>query len=121
MESLRIVVAYCRVSTLEQKRKGYGIDIQILDVTLFAGRHGLFVRRFYKDEAQSGVAEGRQAQRRLLRDCRRGMVGTVVLLRLIAYRARYATQRISSTSSISSAYTSLSPTCRRTTLATAKT
>src|SRR6266849_3106805 len=79
MEIKNPVVAYCRVSTLEQKRRGYGIDIQIRDVTVFAERLGVFVERFYKDEAQSGVAEKRRALRRLLRDCRRGVVGTVVL------------------------------------------
>src|SRR5206468_797767 len=38
------VGAYCRVSTLEQKRRGYGIDIQTRDLTLFAERQGLFIR-----------------------------------------------------------------------------
>lgn len=73
------VVAYCRVSTLEQKRRGHGIDIQIRDVTLFAERRGLFVRKFYRDEGESGVAEDRKALRRLLRDCRSGQVGAVIL------------------------------------------
>src|SRR6266851_1152093 len=80
MEALRAVVAYCRVSTLEQKRKGYGIDIQIRDVTLCGERLGFLIQRFYKDEAQSGVAEKRRALRRLLRDCRRGLVGTIIRL-----------------------------------------
>lgn len=53
-----MVTAYCRVSTLEQKKNGYGIDIQIRDATLCAEKHGLLVERFYKDEAESG--EGRQ-------------------------------------------------------------
>jgi DNA invertase Pin-like site-specific DNA recombinase len=73
------VVAYCRVSTLEQKRRGYGIDIQIRDVTVFAERQGLFVQHFYKDLAASGVAEDRKDLRRLLRDCRAGRVGAVIL------------------------------------------
>ena len=37
-----IVAAYCRVSTLEQKRRGYGIDIQVRDVT-FLRRAGDFL------------------------------------------------------------------------------
>lgn len=73
------VVAYCRVSTLEKRRQGYGIDIQIRDVTVFAERQGLFVRRFYKDEAESGVAEDRKELRKLLRDCRTGRIGTVII------------------------------------------
>jgi site-specific DNA recombinase len=79
MEQEKATVAYCRVSTLEQKRRGYGIDIQIRDVTLFAQGQGLFVRRFYRDEAESGVAQDRTGLRRLLRDCRAGRVGTVII------------------------------------------
>jgi DNA invertase Pin-like site-specific DNA recombinase len=73
------VVAYCRVSTLEQKRRGYGIEIQIRDLALFAEHQELFIQRVYKDEAESGVAANRRALRRLLRDCRAGRVGTVVI------------------------------------------
>jgi len=79
MERKKPVVAYCRVSTLEQKQRGYGIDIQIRDLTLFAERQGLFVRRFYRDEAESGVKEHRQELRQLLKDCRARRVGIVIL------------------------------------------
>ena len=79
MERKKTVVAYCRVSTLEQKQRGYGIDIQIRDLTLFAERQGLFVRRFYRDEAESGVKEHRQELRQLLKDCRARRVGIVIL------------------------------------------
>ena len=72
-------MAYCRVSTLEQKKKGHGIDIQIRDVTLFADRHGLKVERFYKDEGESGVKEDRKALRQLMRACRNGRIDAVVL------------------------------------------
>ena len=73
------MVAYCRVSTLEQKRRGYGIDIQVRDVQAFAERQGLLVARFYRDEAESGIKEDRKQLRRLLRDCRAGRVGSVIL------------------------------------------
>jgi DNA invertase Pin-like site-specific DNA recombinase len=79
MESARPVVAYCRVSTLEQKRRGYGIDIQVRDVQAFAERQGLAVVRFYRDEAESGAKEDRKQLRQLLRDCRGGRVGSVIL------------------------------------------
>ena len=75
----RPVVAYCRVSTLEQKRRGYGIDIQVRDVQVFAERQGLLVEHFYRDEAESGIKEDRKQLRRLLRDCRVGRVGSVIL------------------------------------------
>ena len=73
------VVAYCRVSTLEQKKKGYGIDIQIRDVTRFAEREGLFVDRFYKDEGVSGTSEKRRGLRKLLTDCKKREIGTVII------------------------------------------
>ena len=79
MDKSGSVAGYCRVSTLEQKRKGFGIDIQMRDVSMFADRQGLLVERFYKDEAKSGVSEHRRALTRLLRDCRHGHVRTVIL------------------------------------------
>lgn len=79
MDGEKLTVAYCRVSTLEQKRRGYGIDIQVGDVTRFGEGVGILIDRFYKDEAQSGVVENRRALLQLLRDCRRGVVGAVVL------------------------------------------
>src|SRR5437868_4637047 len=79
MEHQKSAVAYCRVSTLEQKRRGYGIDIQFREVTLFAERQGITVRQCYRDEAESGIKENRRALRRLLRDCRGGRVGIVIL------------------------------------------
>ena len=79
MDRKKPAVAYCRVSTLEQRRQGYGIEIQIRDVTLFAERQGLFIRRFYKDEAESGVAEDRKGLQRLLKDCQAGRVGTIII------------------------------------------
>jgi site-specific DNA recombinase len=73
------VVAYCRVSTLEQKKKGHGIDIQIRDVTLFAERHSLLVEKFYKDEGESGVKEDRKALRALMRACKNNRVECIIL------------------------------------------
>jgi site-specific DNA recombinase len=79
MEIDRPMVAYCCVSTLEQKRRGYGIEIQIRDVQAFAERQGLLVVRFYRDEAESGIKEDRKQLRRLLEDCRASRVGSVIL------------------------------------------
>lgn len=73
------IVAYCRVSTLEQKKRGHGIDIQIRDVTLFAERHGLLVEKFYKDEGESGAKEDRTALRQLMRDCNNNKVESIIL------------------------------------------
>lgn len=79
MEEPRAAAAYCRVSTLEQKRRGHGIKIQIRDVRAFADRQGLILRAIYRDEAVSGVKENRKDLRRLLRDCRKGRVRIVVI------------------------------------------
>jgi site-specific DNA recombinase len=79
MQRKKLVVAYCRVSTFEQKRHGHGIGIQVRDVTLFAERAGLFVDRLYKDEAASGVTEDRKGLQRLLRDCETGKISKLIL------------------------------------------
>ncbi len=73
------VVAYCRVSTLEQKKNGYGIDIQIRDATLCSERHGVLIEKFYTDEGESGVKEKRPALKRLMRDCKAGRIKIVIL------------------------------------------
>ena len=73
------VVAYCRVSTLEQKKKGHGIDIQFRDVSAFAERHGLRIEKFYKDEGESGVKEDRKALRALMRACKNNRIEAIIL------------------------------------------
>jgi site-specific DNA recombinase len=73
------VAAYCRVSTLEQKKKGLGMDIQIRDVRSFAEDQNLVINRFYPDEAQSGTVENRIQLGRLLRACKRGEISTVII------------------------------------------
>ena len=74
-----MVAAYCRVSTLEQKKNGLGLEIQIRDVTLFAQAQGLFIDQFYRDEGESGVLEDRPQLKRLLRECRLHHVGAVII------------------------------------------
>ncbi len=79
MEDTKAVVAYCRVSTLEQRKNGHGIDIQLRDVRRFAENLGLCVHHFYRDEGESGVREDRRQLRRLLRHCKAGRVGTLII------------------------------------------
>src|SRR5438105_4099882 len=79
MATTKQVAAYCRVSTLEQKKKGLGMDIQVRDVTSFAEVQHLVIDRFYRDEAQSGAAENRRQLNKLLRACERGEVATVII------------------------------------------
>lgn len=79
MEGKKLVAAYCRVSTLEQKKNGLGLEIQIRDSTLFAQAQGLFIDQFYRDEGESGVLEDRPQLKRLLHECRLHRVGTVII------------------------------------------
>lgn len=48
-------------------------------MTLFAERQGLCVRQFYRDEAESGAKEHRKELKKLLKDCRAGRVGIVII------------------------------------------
>lgn len=79
MEKKNLVAAYCRVSTLEQKKKGYGIDIQKRDIEKYAENLGLLVDFYYLDEAKSGVSERRTALNKLVRNCKSGDVGTIIV------------------------------------------
>jgi len=79
MATTKQVAAYCRVSTLEQKKHGQGMDIQIRDVMSFAENQQMAIDRFFRDEAQSGAAEHRKQLRKLLRACERGEIGAVII------------------------------------------
>ena len=79
MEAKKLVVAYCRVSTLEQKKNGLGLEIQVRDATLFANDRGLSIDRFYRDEGESGVLEHRPELKRLLHQCRLRRVGILII------------------------------------------
>src|SRR5438046_53476 len=73
------VVAYCRVSTLEQKKKGLGMEIQIRDVMAFAEGRKLAIDRIYPDKAESGALENRRELNRLLRACERGEIEAIII------------------------------------------
>jgi len=76
------IVGYCRVSTLEQKKKGYGIDIQMRDIERYAEIFRLDVENFYVDDAKSGVSEDRTRLRQLIRDCKAGKVKAIIVASL---------------------------------------
>src|ERR1051326_4851024 len=79
MDRKKLIVAYCRVSTLEQKKKGLGMDIQIRDVNAFAGAKNLRIDRVYPDKAQSGASENRTELQKLLRTCESGKIAAVII------------------------------------------
>ena len=72
------VAAYCRVSTMEQK-KGLGMDVQIRDVTACAIEHGFLIDVLFRDEGESGAAENRKQLNRLRRACKRGEIGVLII------------------------------------------
>ena len=82
MEQTKVVAGYCRVSTLEQKKKGYGIDIQMREIGTCTEALGLSVDEYYVDEARSGVTENRKALKRLLKDCKAGRVEEIIVASL---------------------------------------
>ncbi len=79
MEKKKIVAAYCRVSTLEQKKKGYGIDIQKRDIEWYAETFKMPIDNYYVDEARSGISERRTALNRLVKDCKAGLVRAIII------------------------------------------
>jgi site-specific DNA recombinase len=79
MDQGKRVVAYVRVSTSEQERRGYGIRIQRREIRAFAERQKLTIARTYADKAETGVVEDRKELQRLLRDCERGQVTTIII------------------------------------------
>lgn len=76
------IVGYCRISTLEQKKKGYGVDIQAREIRDYAERYELVIDRFYIDEAKSGVSEDRRELKRLIKDCKAGKVEAIIVASL---------------------------------------
>ena len=79
MEARKLIVAYCRISTLEQKKNGLGIEIQVRDAPLFAEARGLFIDRFYRDEGESGVLEERPQLTELTHQCRLNRIETLII------------------------------------------
>ncbi len=72
------IVGYCRVSTLEQKKKGFGIDIQVREIEKFAKENRLIVERIFKDEAVSGIEENKKELDILCSLCKKGEIEAVI-------------------------------------------
>jgi len=82
MDKSKIMAGYCRVSTLEQKKKGYGIDIQKREIQSYAEASGFNVDAFYIDEARSGFYENRRFLKRLIKDCKTGKIKGIIVASL---------------------------------------
>lgn len=72
------IVGYTRVSTEEQKKKGFGIDIQSREIKKFAKENNIKVDYIFKDEAVSGIKEDRKELRILLNLCKKGRIEAVI-------------------------------------------
>jgi DNA invertase Pin-like site-specific DNA recombinase len=79
MKQKKRIVAYIRVSTPEQDKRGFGIRIQRRDVHAFAQRNRLVIDKVYADRAESGAVEARGQLQRLLRDCEQGRIDTIII------------------------------------------
>ncbi len=76
------MAGYCRVSTLEQKKKGYGIQIQKREIENLAESLGVAVDAYYIDEAKSGFSENRRSLKTLINHCRTGKVKGIIVASL---------------------------------------
>jgi len=74
----KMIVGYARVSTLEQKKSGFGLDIQIREIEKFAKENLLKIDRIFKDEAVSGVEEKKQELDILRSLCSKGEIKAVI-------------------------------------------
>jgi site-specific DNA recombinase len=50
-----LALAYCRVSSREQAKDGYGLDVQAADIAEFADREGLTIAERFDDPGVSGT------------------------------------------------------------------
>ncbi len=72
------IVGYCRVSTEEQKKKGFGIDIQVREIERFAKDNNIKIDYIFKDEAVSGTKEDRKELKILLNMCKLSKIKAVI-------------------------------------------
>lgn len=78
MTSRKKIVGYTRVSTNEQKKKGYGIEIQIKDIRKFAKENSLQIDHIFKDEAVSGTEENREGLNSMLSLCKKDKIKAII-------------------------------------------
>lgn len=73
----QIVAGYCRVASL--KENDGQIEKQKALLKRLAKKHGLIIGYFYVDGGYSGANLERPELKKLLKDCRTGEVGTVLV------------------------------------------
>ncbi len=76
------VAIYLRVSTEDQVREGYSLEVQEEYLREYAKREQHQVYNMYKDEGISGYTKERPALIRLLRDAKDNKFGLVIVYKL---------------------------------------
>lgn len=79
MQSGEMVVAYLRISTVNQFETGAGLQTQQAKITEFCRAKGFQLGEIYKDVAVSGTIKNREGLMRLMADCRRGCFSKVLV------------------------------------------
>ena len=64
------IVIYTRVSTEDQAKEGYSLEVQREYLESFAKREGLEIFKVYQDDGISGYTTERPALRQLLKDAK---------------------------------------------------
>lgn len=81
MQSGEMVVAYLRISTVNQFETGAGLQTQQAKIAEYCGAKGYKLGEVYKDVAVSGTIKNREGLMRLMADCRRGCFNKVLVYR----------------------------------------
>jgi len=64
------IAIYIRVSTEDQVKEGYSLDVQRENLESFANREGLEIFKTYQDDGISGYTTERPALKQLLKDAK---------------------------------------------------
>jgi len=73
---------YLRVSTEDQAKEGYSLEVQREVLEAFAKKEGLEVYKVYSDDGISGYTSDRPALNALLADAKSGKFGLVLVSKL---------------------------------------
>ena len=76
------IALYLRVSTEDQAKEGYSLEVQRETLEAFAKREGLEIYKVYSDDGISGATTNRPALAALLADAKGGKFGLVLVAKL---------------------------------------
>ncbi|MDD4910490.1 MAG: recombinase family protein [Candidatus Omnitrophica bacterium] len=82
------VAIYIRVSTEDQAREGYSLEVQEEYLCGYAKREQYQVYKIYKDEGISGYTKERPALQQLLSDVKNGKFGLVIVYKIDRFSRR---------------------------------